>query len=381
MKKSLIVLAIASAFAAPAAFAEATLYGNVGVSFGSANSGTNGGSATQVSSDASKFGIKGSEDLGGGTSAIFQIESYVNLQNTGAVAAPQVAGGTGLGSGDTFAGLSGSSWGTVILGQHDTPYKIATRGLDMFADTIADTRSLLGPLDGTDKIHVPNVLAYISPSLSGVTIAAAYVAGAEIAPAAGTSYANKGSAVSLAALYSAGPIGVDFAYQTLTVGDTGSGLLGANNAAALSGLPVHTGDKVTAWKLAASYTVDAFGVNALYERTTADPASGTSGSSNNYYIAGKYNFTPSDTVKLAYTHAGEGAITSASTNNTAKQTSVGYDHSMSKHTTVYALYTKVSEDSAHSTTLGGFDGINATVTSAATGASPSAFGIGMKHSF
>jgi predicted porin len=392
MKKSLIVLAIASAFAAPAAFADTTIYGNANVSLGSVNSGTNGATATQVSSDASKIGVKGSEDLGGGLSAIFQIESYINLQNSGNVpnaskttlsgSAPagNVATGAGLGSGDSFAGLSSASMGTVLLGQHDSPYKIATRSLDMFSDTIADNRSLMGPLDGTDKLHLPNVIAYISPSFSGVTIAAAYVAGAEIP---NTKATTKGSAESLAVLYGAGPISASFAYQTLTFGGSSNGsstgLLDACNfnSSCSSSHPM-ANDKSTAWKLGGSYTVDAFGVNAVYERVTFDPVSANSVSSNNYYIAGKYNFTSSDAVKLAYTH--KGANNTAGTND-AKQTSVGYDHSLSKHTSVYALYTKVSDDTNSSTTLGGYDGINATVTSQANGAGPSAWGFGMKHSF
>ena len=44
---------------------------------------------------------------------------------------------------NTFVGLTGG-FGTAILGRHDTPYKLATRSLDVFADNIADNRSIMG---------------------------------------------------------------------------------------------------------------------------------------------------------------------------------------------------------------------------------------------
>jgi predicted porin len=404
MKKSLIILAIASAFAAPAAFAEATIYGAANVSFNSVSTGGDNNkvsaSANEVSSNASVFGVKGSEDLGGGTSAIWQIETNVNLQNsntansTGGASGPYAGGGNQIGTNDSFAGLSGASWGTVILGQHDTPYKIATRGLDMFADTIADNRDLMGPIDGTNQIHVPNVIAYISPAFSGVTIAAAYVAGAEV-PTTKT----KGSAVSLAALYGAGPIAVNFGYQTLTVGTANGSLLGVTDALNVGGAATtYTGatgavlgpnDKATAWTLGGSYTVDAFAVNAIYERNTLDTSAGNplaalgSSSRTSYYLAGKYNVTGNDAVKLAYTHVNSldnvtlinGGVASG-----AKQFAVGYDHSLSKHTSVYALYTKVTDDVGHATTMGGYDGITANVAGQ-LGSSPSAWSLGMKHAF
>ena len=111
MKKSLIALAVASAFVAPVAMADVTVYGQANASFGSVNDGTN--SVNKVSSDASRLGFKGSEDLGNGTSAIFQIESAIALD-----------GGTSTLAGrNTFAGLSNANMGTVMAGLIDSPYK------------------------------------------------------------------------------------------------------------------------------------------------------------------------------------------------------------------------------------------------------------------
>ena len=68
-----------------------------------------------VSSNASNIGFRGSEDLGGGLKAIFQLESSLNLE----------AGNGGLGSRNSNVGLTGN-WGTIFYGLWDTPYKSVT---------------------------------------------------------------------------------------------------------------------------------------------------------------------------------------------------------------------------------------------------------------
>ena len=99
MQKKIIALAIAAAISAPA-FADTsnvTVYGVADVSYDSINTGTSGnagktgvlGAATaaniqgarsnRVSSNSSRLGVKGSEDLGDGLTAVWQIESLINI--------------------------------------------------------------------------------------------------------------------------------------------------------------------------------------------------------------------------------------------------------------------------------------------------------------
>lgn len=358
MKKSLIALAVAGAFIAPVAMADTTIYGAANVSLDFVNSGSGGGSATQVSSGASAIGFKGSEDLGGGTSAIWQIETAISLDK----------GGDTWATNPTFAGLSGKDWGTVALGSLAGPYKTATRGYDLFADTIADNRSIMGPLDGSNRGTLANAIAYMSPSMSGFSVIAAYVAGAEIPMSGGT----KGDAWSLAGMYGAGPINASLAYQTLTIGTAGSGTLGAD---LVGGGP---NDKLDAYTLAGGYTMDAFAVNAQYEHRKYSPNGGGDQSQNDWYLAGKYNVTSNDAAKLAYSNAGNFGNQSDSG---AKQWSVGYDHNLSKNTMVYALYTQISNDNNAAYGMGGYDGITGKVGAASLGAKVDAFSLGMKHNF
>lgn len=140
MKKSLTALAVASAFVAPAAMADTSnvsIYGIVDLAVGSTNNGAV--SASQVSSQVSKLGFKGSEGLGDGLSAIWQIEQQIDVDNSSAAGAKNT-----LATRNSFVGLKSERMGTVLLGRHDTPYKIATRKLDVFVDQLATNYSLMG---------------------------------------------------------------------------------------------------------------------------------------------------------------------------------------------------------------------------------------------
>lgn len=366
MQKKIIALAIAAAVSAPA-FADTsnvTIYGQANMSYDMTNNGATG--TNKVSSNTSRIGLKGSEDLGDGLSAVWQIEQQINIDNS-TTNANQFA------TRNSFVGLSSGSMGTFILGRHDTPYKIATRGLDVFADSIADNRSLMGTTAGggayagVHDARLGDVVAYISPAMNGFTGAIAYVAGAETATTAGQ---TKGGAWSLAGLYGNGPFNASLAYQAINIGTAGTGTLDTAN------LGLNAGDKVKAWKLGGGYTMDAFQMNAAYEKTSNTVLGASAAGQTNWYLSGKYSFG-TDAVKLAYTNAGNVQNTA---NTGAKQWSLGYDHNLSKRTTLFALYTRLSNDTGASyglTTAGSTGGMGAS----AAGQDPSAWSFGMKHTF
>jgi len=124
MNKKLVAVAVAGLLAAPLAAqaqtANVTLYGrlNLDMEVVNAKQDVSGGSIKQnmffVKSNSSRLGVRGSEALGGGLSAVFQIESSVGAANGG-------GGGATLGTRETFVGLQGG-WGTVKLGYFLTPY-------------------------------------------------------------------------------------------------------------------------------------------------------------------------------------------------------------------------------------------------------------------
>lgn len=370
MQKKIIALAIAAAFTAPALAmadtANVTIYGQANVSYDMTKNGSTGTSANKVTSNTSRLGLKGSEDLGNGLNAVWQIETAINIDgSTNGAAAPA----TTLGDRNTYAGLASDSMGKVIAGRHDTPYKMSTRGFDQFADGIADNRNIMGGIGGVGggfDLRSPNVIAYISPAMSGFTASAAYIAAAE-----GVTLATntKGSAYSLAAMYDNAGINAAFGYIATKLGGAGATV----------------NDKTSAWKIGGGYTMDAINVNAIYEKVSVNTVamtalSGVAGDNKqtNIYISGKYSFG-NDAVKLAYTQAGKTASIAATD---AKEISVGYDHNLSKRTTVYALYTQISNGTNINYGLNGAGAaMTGPVAASANGQKPSALSFGMKHSF
>jgi predicted porin len=293
----------------------------------------------------------------------------INIDNAGS-AANAGAGNPGntLGSRNTFAGLSSATAGTVIMGRHDTPYNISTRKMDLFTDGLADNRSLMGAGVASFDGRQPDVIAYISPSMGGFTGAIAYL---NLAEAANTAAAKKASAWSMAGMFSMDAFYASLAYEV-------------HNIDAL--LPAAQTAKESAWKLGLAYTQDAINVNFAYEKTsdnvggTAIAPLGAAGSNwfghSAYYLSGKYSFG-NDAVKAAYTKLGNLGGTPATG---ASQFSLGYDHSLSKRTTVYALYTVVKSDTGTNFGLStiGTGGANTVI---GLGNNPSALSFGMKHTF
>ncbi|MDO8989461.1 MAG: porin [Sideroxyarcus sp.] len=371
MQKKIIALAIASVLSAPA-FADTAninFYGIADVSYdmvdtGTATNGTEGASKRVVSSNVSRFGFKGSEALGDGLTAVWQIEQQINIDDSSnscaAVAAgaavPECKSNNGIfATRNTFAGLKGD-FGTVLLGRHDTPYKISTRKLDVFGDHIADNRSLMGQGGQGFELRPTDVLAYISPAFAGVTAAIATV---NLTESNTLDSQKSNSALSIAVMYDAAPFYGSVAHEQHKL-DT-----------------VADGADESATRVGFGYTEEMFSVGVAYEKITDNQgvAQASKFDHNTVYVSGKLNLG-SGAVKLAYTKLGEVASVA---DTGASQVSVGYDYSLSKRSTVYAMYTKLSNDQAAKYKLSQNSGASSTL--AGTGASPSAISMGLKHVF
>ncbi|MGS0625006.1 porin [Ralstonia sp. VS2407] len=117
MKKSAILVAVGALFAGSAyAQSSVTLYGIVDTSIHyTTNANAAGNSKVELTNGAvsnSRWGLKGSEDLGGGNKALFVLESGFD-PDTG-----RGNGGAGaLFNRQSFVGLSNSSMGTITLGR------------------------------------------------------------------------------------------------------------------------------------------------------------------------------------------------------------------------------------------------------------------------
>ena len=175
MKKTLVALAIASAFTG-AAYAQSsvTMYGIVdgGVQVNDPKGGTvtNAPSATGINSgiqSGSRFGVRGSEALGGGLSAIFQLENGYSV-DTG-----QLGQGGRLFGRQAYVGL-GSNWGSMVMGRL-AMFSSGTGNFDKFG-AIADIGSTGFGAAGTQSVMTSsaaqrgdNAIAYVSPKFAGAS--------------------------------------------------------------------------------------------------------------------------------------------------------------------------------------------------------------------
>lgn len=348
-----------------------TLYGEIDLSYdvvqnGTTAAGVTGASNNKVSSNVSKFGIKGSEDIGDGLSVIWQVEQQVDID---------AAAANTLASRNSFIGLSDKRMGKVLIGRHDTPYKLATRKLDVFGDNIGDNRALMGGVKGgaygaatANKSAVvgfderpTDIIAYFTPDIGGFSGALAYVNRTESNTLAAQ---TRSSITSLAGMYKNGPLFASLAHE-------------AHVLAPSVGTP--TASRESATKLGLGYTMDALSLGLAVERTNDNV--GALGSDlyghNAYYLSGKYRIGKG-AVKLAYAKAGQLGNTA---NTGANQFTLGYDHSLTKRTTLYGLYTRLNNQSGinYGLTTNGTGG--GATTQAGAGASPSALSLGVKHAF
>lgn len=369
MNKSLIALAVASVFASSAAIADVSIYGQANVSYDIIQNDGNRDS-TGVGSNASRLGFKGSEDLGGGLSAIWQIENQIAI-GAGQGGTTNPGSDSRLAWRDTFAGLKFDQAGTVRLGRFDTPYKLSTRNMDMFHNTIADNRSLMGI--GHD-VRTSNTVGFNTLNYSGFSLAGSYFGdqggtapgkNSFLSPNNSLNHTNEGG--SIAAMYGNDqtPFYGSLAYQTVS---NGPGQVDLNSFRA--------GQYSTrAWKAAVGYATTLFALNGVYEKINNKIGSGDSKA---WYLSGKYNISPADAIKLAYAKVDSDAGSTA--NSGAKQYTVGYDHKITARSTVYALYTRLKNDGNANYQLGWNSG-GSSLSNTAFGGDADAFSVGMKHSF
>jgi predicted porin len=361
MNKKLIALAVAAALAPAAALADSgnvTIYGQANASYDNISTDTDSqDTLSRISSNSSRLGFKGTEDLGNGLSAVWQMESSIMLDT----------GAGNLGGRNSFVGLSSKTMGTAILGRHDTPYKLGTGSLDVFADTMGDYNSIIGSLNGTIAFdsRLGNVAAYISPTWSGFHFALATVAANET----GNLGVANGKAYSATGVYANGPLFASLSWEKAK--DTAGADATATGVAA-----VGTGNSASSVKLGLGYTIDALKLGFVYENSNTDGTLVGNGMDRTAYLLNAAYKMGNNTLKAAFAKASDGDSTA---DTSAKQITLGVEHAMSKRTAVYALYTKMDNADGATYNIGG-NGAGGAYTPAA-GKDPRAISLGMKHSF
>lgn len=378
MNKKLIALAIASAISAPAMAADnsVTIYGQITMSYDLLDTDSQAANAddklNRVSSNNSRIGFKGAEDLGNGLSAIWQIENQISMDGVSAANGfTQSTGGSSFSNAlrNTFVGLKSNNMGTLLLGIHDTPFKMSTGKLDIFADTAGDFNNIIGNINGANlfDLRTNNTVLYMTPNLlghsephtgSGLSLAAAYVSGQESDNGANPDF----KAMSVMAMYDVGPLFASLAYEKH---DNYNALLTPNIVA--------TAADRDAWKAGLGYKLGNTQFGVVYENMDDDVAN--SATSRDAWYASVAHNMGAITLKAAYGEADDGDTTA---DTAAKSYTLGADYAFSKRTKMFALYSKTKNESGAAYGVGASGSSNYTP---AIGEDPSVVSLGMRHAF
>jgi len=380
MNRPLVALIIACAAAlpqsAPGQIANVRLYGNLNLDFelvrGKQQDDSNP-TVNRVSSNSSRLGIRGTDYIGNGQVAIFQIESSINGDTN--------AGN--LGGRETFVGLQGD-WGTLKLGRFLTPYDDI---LPIFGNAPTLTTSILstaaiwaqGPLSkvqGGFDARLGNSLRYETPPLGGFTGELQYSSRDSSGNADSadngdhTSELRHANVVSVGAFYSKGPLDLGLAYER-------------NNNVRFA----HTNDD--ALSVAGGYDFGTIAggvglrVGAVYERLKYDTPVGEL--KRDFWGISATAPAGGGSIYAFWGHAGNGkgsAVDGTSIGGLTKgpdsasdQWEISYSYPLSLRTLLYAGYVRLNNRAN-----AGY-GFNINDYSTSVGAKPTGYVAGMVHFF
>jgi predicted porin len=318
-----------------AAQSSVTLYGVVDAWAGSKKA--LGGKQTWMEGNggltASYWGMRGTEDLGGGYSAIFDLESYFSIQN-GSVGR---FAGDGFFSRNAWVGVK-APWGTVTVGEIAPPLWFQTIFYNPFFNSFTFSPAVIHTYVGVNGQGVgggggdwANSVLYTSPKLNGLTGKAMYAFGND----AGHPGQNKWS---LQMNYDSGAFTAAGLYQQIkyntTPGDLGTLTPGLTNQSVA--------------EVSMMYNVGIAKAYAQYLHTWDTIVTGNVGV-NTGQLGLSIPIGPG-TILLSDAYSKSSGSSTVSRNTWA----AGYDYSLSKRTDVYvaALGDRASRFS-YGTTLGG----------------------------
>ncbi|MDR0672153.1 MAG: porin [Zoogloeaceae bacterium] len=333
MQKKRIALALA-ALTSGAALAQSnvTVYGTVDIGYANRGDATVSGvgSKNEINSgqaDVSKIGFTGEEDLGNGNKALFVLEA-------GFYADDGDINGQQRFSEQAFLGLSGN-WGTAIAGRTTAPRASLLTAIDPFAaGSIGGYFNVYGDgpvmgYDAWDPYTVSNVVAYVSPSLGGFNVTAAYAANAIDTE----NLENKGDFKTVALLprYTRGPLDIGFSWQRIK-----------NDADSIGG--ALDKPRITALTLGGTYDFNVLKLGAFYDQAKLKTSNLKDVKHKVWHLGvtvpfGKHAVLASYTQSRYDEKNGLGYD-----GEKARQWAIGYTYSLSGRTSFYLFYSDISND-------------------------------------
>lgn len=339
MKKSLLALAVLASVAGIAsAQSSVTIYGIVDAGITAERGGANG-SITKLATgvqQGNRLGFKGTEDLGNGLKANFQLENGFDL-DTGATR----QGGRLFGR-QAYVGLSGN-FGAVNLGRQYDPIFVVMDTIDPFSTGLTGaTSNLMNP----GNVRTDNSITYSTPNLQGFSGTLLYGAGEQ----AGDSSLGRTIGASLG--YANGPVVLMAAYDKV-------------NATAAAGSV-----DMKLILVGGTYNFGPATLHAGYESDKSDARA------TDFREAMIGVSAPIGVGTLMASYIDKNDRTSNARGG--KQMAIGYSHPVSKRTSFYTSYGYINNDANGQNTVGD---ASSGGSAPAIGDNSSALTVGMRHKF
>ena len=315
MQKKLIALAVAAIVTAPA-FAQTsavTVYGRVDMGYSFLGDNSNSAVDDRNGFDSSLLapsfiGFKGVEDLGNGLKVGFDVQTRLDFDVN--EERDFLASGSRR---DAFLYVSGG-FGTVAMGRLTTFQDSLLGSVDPMGSSsyagYATTWTQAAAGLGYDNSRLDNVVAYISPNFSGLTVKAAYTFNAN---GQETGQAGDTEVWAISPVYNNGPLTVGANYHQVDVD-------GANS-------------EETVWDLAAAYDFGMVKLSAAYGEDETEIGS-ASETVKQWFVGATVPVGAAGKVALVYGEQENDDVANSQTDRWA----VGYFHNLSKRTTLFTQY-------------------------------------------
>jgi predicted porin len=374
MNKKLVAVAVAGLLAAPLAAqaqtANVTLYGRLNLTMEAVS-----GQQTQaelpataapvnrtvyrVSTNSSRLGVRGSEALGGGLSAIFQIESSINADS----------GGGTLAGRETFVGLQGT-WGTFKVGNFLAPYddihpifgNVPTLTTSILSTAALWAQGSQSKDNGAFDARLGNSIRYDSPRIAGF-LGSIQIAQADTSNSTLAQQQRHAYVLSTGGFYANGPFQAGIAYE-------------ANTKVRCNGC----NDWATS--IAANWNFGIVKIGGVFERIEYGFANNSDLTRNFWGVSLTAPVGPGE-LFFHYGDAGDGSgpagskvgQVAAGDSTGAANWSVSYTYALSKRTLSYAGFVQTRNDSnaAYNFNINPYTVVN--------GANASGFVMGLVHFF
>ncbi|MCW5635177.1 MAG: porin [Rubrivivax sp.] len=349
------------------------LYGNVDAGVAVLrNDAPGGGTLKALASgmnSASRWGMRGSEDLGGGLSAIFQIEAGIDLDvgaakpfagNPGTATPTLPNGTTGTGfNRRSYVGLESKSWGGLRLGRDYTAIYYSLVDADvMRLGMFGNLQQIIAPGGGSERFaRASNAIFYNSPRVAGVVGRAFYSLGSEGSGGPGALPKDANRFFGVEADYASGSLFVTASYQQLAFPVVaGAAFTGA------------TADRKDAL-VAAKYSFGNYAVGTGYWKM-GSPQSVTDTWLGASAAFGLNTFFVQVQRLRQDNPAGEA--------RRGTVLALAYTYTLSRRTALYASYGQTNNNA---TGAFGVTSSDFALAAGGAGADPSALGFGIRHNF